>query len=58
MAVEDLPDDQLQARMEWIEGLIHGANVKDLPYLIELFNKLLNEQVRRDLEFYHQPEKA
>jgi hypothetical protein len=48
--VEDLSDEQIEARLGMLEARIARADVKDLPYLNDTYQKLLDEQVRRDLE--------
>ncbi len=45
-----LSDDQIESRLAMLERMIAAANPKDLPYLNATFQRLLNEQVRRDLE--------
>lgn len=50
MAVENLTDEQLESRLNVIEQMIIKANAKDLPALNNMFQKLLDEQVRRDVE--------
>lgn len=49
--LNSLSDTQLEQRLAWVESLIHNCrDEKDLPYLNITFQKLLDEQVRRDLE--------
>jgi hypothetical protein len=50
MAVRNLSDADLSTRLDIIERLMHRADAKDLPSLTAAFGKLLDEQVRRDLE--------
>jgi hypothetical protein len=50
MAVENLTDEQLEARLDWLELLIvRTKDTKSLPALNDTMHKLLDEQVRRDL---------
>lgn len=50
MAACDLSDDVIDARMNMLEKMIIHGHLKDLPYLNAMFHRLLDEQVRRDLE--------
>ncbi len=47
--IENLSDDQIEARLDLVEKLIARAQTKDLPALNATFQKLMDEQVRRDL---------
>lgn len=47
--IQDLSDEQIEARLAMLEGMIAKANHKDLPALNDTFQKLLDEQVRRDM---------
>lgn len=50
MAVENLTDAQLDARLQVMERLIAEArDVKSLPAYNSIVQKLIDEQVRRDL---------
>lgn len=42
--------DQLENRLEYVEDMINKANPKDLPYLNDLFQKLINRIVELDIE--------
>jgi ribosome-binding protein aMBF1 (putative translation factor) len=57
MAAQDLTDEQLAHRLDMMEKLIARADTKDLPYHNDTFQKLLDEQVRRDLLKTKEPKK-
>ena len=44
-----LTDKQIADRLDMVERMIAEADAKDLPSLNVTFQKLLDEQVRRDL---------
>ena len=44
-----LTDQQIESRLAMIEKMIARADPKDLPSLNATFQKLIEEQVRRDL---------
>jgi hypothetical protein len=46
----NLTDAQIESRLDMLESMIRRADRKDLPYLNATFQRLLDEQVRRDLE--------
>lgn len=49
--IEKLSDDQIEFRLTMIEGRIRDEkDPKNLPTLNKIFQKLLDEQVKRDLE--------
>jgi hypothetical protein len=48
--MKNLTDEQIRHRLDWVESMLWQAHQKDLPYLNITFQKLLDEQVRRDLE--------
>lgn len=49
--IQNLTDEQLEARMDLIEAKIHAEkDPKNLPTLNRIFQGLMDEQVRRDLE--------
>jgi len=41
---------QLEARLDWVEGLIQTAHPKDLPCLNDLYQKILDRLVKLDLD--------
>jgi hypothetical protein len=45
-----LTDEQIASRLDMLERMIASADGKDLPALTRTFQRLLDEQVRRDLE--------
>jgi hypothetical protein len=48
--LEDLSNEQIEARMTVLEGMIASCDdPKSLPALNATFQRLLDEQVRRDL---------
>jgi len=48
--IEKLTDQQLAQRLDMVERMIGRADPKDLPALNAMFQKLIDEQVRRDIE--------
>lgn len=44
-----LTDEQLSVRLDVVEKMIAAADWKDLPSLNLTFQRLLDEQVRRDM---------
>lgn len=48
--ITKLTNEQIESRLNMLEALIAKADAKDLPALNATFQKLLDEQVRRDLE--------
>lgn len=45
-----MTDEQIDARLDSIERMISKADAKQLPALNQTFQRLIDEQVRRDLE--------
>jgi hypothetical protein len=50
MAVENLTDEEIVARLNVLDGMLARANYKDLPALNITYQRLIDEQVRRDLQ--------
>lgn len=48
--VDDLTDQQIEDRLKTLEVMIARARYKDLPALNKIFQDLIEEQVRRDLD--------
>lgn len=49
--VEQMTDTQLKRRLDWVEKVIAACtDPKSLPALNAAFQRLLDEQVRRDLQ--------
>jgi len=49
VAINNLTDEQIVYRLTLVERWIHlAADTKDLPHLNDIFQKLIDEQVRRD----------
>ncbi len=48
--VQDLSDEQIESRLNMLEGMIAKAtDPKSLPALNDTFQKLIDEQARRDM---------
>lgn len=43
-------DEQIEIRLNMVEGMMAKADPKDLPSLNRTFQRLIDEQVRRDLK--------
>lgn len=49
MALHQLSDEELERRVKLIEKRIWTADPKDLPIINQIFQQLIEEQVRRDM---------
>ncbi len=49
MSIENLSDEQLDSRLDTIQSMIANADTKSLPSLNKIFQKLIDEQARRDM---------
>lgn len=44
-------DEKISTRLDWLEGMIaQERDPKNLPNLNKMFQRLIDEQVRRELE--------
>lgn len=49
--IHDLTTEQLESRLSWVEGLIQEErDPKNLPYHNAMYQKLIDELARRDVE--------
>jgi hypothetical protein len=49
--LHDLTDEQLEQRLDMVEGLISRCtDHKSLPHHNDMYQQIIDEQVRRDME--------